>query len=265
MQIQVPVANMYDKADENSAVVSQAIYGQLVNVLNQQDHFCHIQTLDGYQGWIAASHLYLVKKQKGGLRLKVRTVHNLSHVYSSPHVTKQKPLISLPFSVELDVIQELPEEKGRWIEVELVNGSRGWIQRGNVTFTSDNLNFPQMLQLSHQFVGLPYTWGGTSSFGFDCSGFVQMLFKEMGIFLPRDAHQQVASPLCCVVEQDLLSPGDLIFYGSSPDKIKHVSVFLGDDRIIQASVLPIPIVQVSAVDEPSLKERYAYSTVRRMF
>jgi gamma-D-glutamyl-L-lysine dipeptidyl-peptidase len=262
MLIKVPVSNMYLCPDETASVVSQAIYGHDVEVIGSHEGYSNIQTADGYQGWMDSFHLCRMKKDNKDLQ--VRTVHNMSHVYQTPHVTKQKPVISLPYGVVLNVIQELPEEKGRWIEVELINGSTGWIQRGNVTFKKSKLNLIQMLQLSHQFVGLPYTWGGTSSFGYDCSGFIQMLFNEMGLLLPRDAHQQMASPFCTVVDENEMRPGDLIFYGLHAEKIQHVSLYLGDDKIIQASVLPVPLVQVSPIDEPTLKERYSYSTFRRV-
>jgi hypothetical protein len=53
----------------------------------------------------------------------------------------------------------------------------------------------ETLAFSKNFIGLPYTWGGTSSYGVDCSGFVQMLFKEMGVLLPRNSRDQAKSPL----------------------------------------------------------------------
>ncbi|MCH9717001.1 MAG: C40 family peptidase, partial [Gammaproteobacteria bacterium] len=58
----------------------------------------------------------------------------------------------------------------------------------------------EMIFLSQKFLGCPYTWGGRSSFGFDCSGFVQMLYKEMGICLPRDSGPQAEDARLCEIE-----------------------------------------------------------------
>ena len=87
-------------------------------------------------------------------------------------------------------------DKGeRWVPIELVTGEKAWIQRGDVDFTPRIKTLEETLAFSKKFIGLPYTWGGTSSYGFDCSGFVQMLFKEMGLLLPRNSRDQANSPL----------------------------------------------------------------------
>ncbi len=248
---------MYAKADDNSPVVSQVIYGHQVEILDEDKNYTYIKSTDDYKGWVNSSCLTPQKKSNSK---KIRTAHNIVHLYHTPHVTKQKPLLSLPYGVELNVIQELPEEKDRWIEVELLNHERGWIQRGNITCSNAKLDLDQMFNLGRQFLGLPYTWGGTSSFGFDCSGFIQTLFREKSIELPRDAHQQIE---CCEPIK-IISSGDLIFYGSGPSKIQHVSLYLANDQIIHASVIPIPLVQISPIDEPTLKERFPFSTFRRI-
>jgi len=257
MRLGIPVSNMYAEPNEESSVVSQALYGQSVQILNTHGQFSHIQTADEYYGWIHSSHLF-PKKPK--LKISAKTIHNISHVYTTPDVTKHKPLLSLPFGIELDVISE----HDRWVEVQLVDNQTGWIQRGNLSFKQSPLSIPEMIQLSYQFIGLPYTWGGTSSFGFDCSGFIQMLFKEVGVTLPRDAHQQIHAPACTLIDSQTMLPGDLIFYGGKPDKIGHVSVSIGEGKMIHSSVLPVPLIAIYPLDEPTLLTRYPYSTVRRV-
>ena len=87
----------------------------------------------------------------------------------------------------------------------------------------------ETLAFSKKFIGLPYTWGGTSSYGFDCSAFVQMLLREMGLLLPRNACDQAQSPLLVPVLGEELQPGDLIFFGES--RITHVGLYLGGDEL----------------------------------
>lgn len=256
MLVQVPVSNMYEEADNCSQVISQVIYGHLVYILDKENNYSLIQSNDGYRGWIDSDHLIVSKTSQNN----IRTIHNFCHVYSTPNISKQKPLISLPFGVSLEVLQYLPEANGRWIEIALLNGQKGYIQKGDVSFKNKLLSLEEMFALGYQFLGLPYTWGGLSSFGLDCSGLIQMLHKERGVFLPRDTYQQIE---CCVPIDELV-PGDLIFYGQSPSKIQHVSLYLGNNQIIHASVLPKPVVQITPTDEPTLKERYPFSTLRRI-
>ncbi len=84
------------------------------------------------------------------------------------------------------------------------------------------------------FKGVPYLWGGTSSCGFDCSGYVQTVFRICGIRLPRDASRQ------CRQGKDIpfidkARPGDLAFFGEEKDLITHVGIILSGQRIIHAS------------------------------
>lgn len=91
-----------------------------------------------------------------------------------------------------------------------------------------------MVALSYKFLERPYIWGGRSSEGFDCSGFVQTLFKQMGVLLPRDSRPQVASSKLISVEKSELAR-DFLFFGKF--RITHVLVYLRDGKIISAAFL----------------------------
>ena len=82
-----------------------------------------------------------------------------------------------------------------------------------------------------QYLGVPYTWGGTSpQTGFDCSGLVQKVYQNEGITLPRTAAEQsnVGTPVSSISQA---VPGDLIFYGSPAD---HVGIYLGNGLMVNA-------------------------------
>jgi hypothetical protein len=84
-----------------------------------------------------------------------------------------------------------------------------------------------------KYLNAPYQWGGKSPFGIDCSGFVQLVFKINGYRLLRDAEQQAKQGKAVSFKE--IQPGDLIFFKSKENKIVHVGIFLGDDKIIHAS------------------------------
>lgn len=84
-----------------------------------------------------------------------------------------------------------------------------------------------------QFVGNPYVAGGTSlTNGADCSGFVQSVFRDCGISIPRDSRSQAAGGV--EVSLGAIQPGDLLFY-SDGGAINHVALYIGNGQVVHAS------------------------------
>ena len=100
-------------------------------------------------------------------------------VYRETSITKHQPLLTLPFEARLEVSLSRRKRR-RWIQVRLPDQREGWIQRGDVTLEATTHVQEEMLMFSRRFLGLPYQWGGTSTFGYDCSGFTQMLLRQTG-------------------------------------------------------------------------------------
>ena len=111
-----------------------------------------------------------------------------------------------------------------------------------------------MLAFSKRFLGLPYTWGGTSSYGYDCSGFMQMLNRRRGVLLPRDAHPQSRWSGSAPVEQKDLAPGDLLYFGTA-ERVTHTGMYLGEGKFINASTWQTPTVRIDDLSEPHFAEK----------
>lgn len=91
----------------------------------------------------------------------------------------------------------------------------------------------QIISYAKQFEGVPYVWGGSSPNGFDCSGFVQYVFAQNGIKLPRTADYQanVGTP----IDKSQLQPGDLVFFAGDHVNVSHVGIYIGNGQMIHAS------------------------------
>ena len=80
--------------------------------------------------------------------------------------------------------------------------------------------------------GSPYRDGGTDPTGFDCSGFVQYVFDQHGIAMPREVRRQVE--VGQRVEPDALEPGDLLFFTTVTRGASHVGIAIGGDQFVHA-------------------------------
>ncbi|MBR3458556.1 MAG: C40 family peptidase [Selenomonadaceae bacterium] len=91
----------------------------------------------------------------------------------------------------------------------------------------------RLIATAMQYLGVPYVYGGSSPSGFDCSGFVQYVYRQCGIDLPRtaDIQAEVGIP----VDKSELQPGDLVFFAGDYVNISHVGIYLQDGQFIHAS------------------------------
>jgi SH3-like domain-containing protein len=242
-----PVVNMFSKPTLDADVVSQAIYGANVGVLEEKDGWVRIRTADDYTGWAQQSALRT--GQPYASKGRVAEVQSLfAHVYREASVTKHAPVVTVPFETKLEVIAEPAESK--WIQVRLPDDRPGWVQLGDLAFDPARLSIPEMIAFSKRFLGLPYTWGGTSSFGYDCSGFAQMLCRRRGFNMPRDAQPQAEWSGVAPVERKDLQPGDLLYFGGSEKKITHTGIYMGDGKFINATTHETPMVRIDNLDDP---------------
>jgi hypothetical protein len=244
-----PVANMYSRPSRDAAVVSQAIYGANVAVLEEQEGWAHIRTADDYTGWTPLPSL--LKGRPYAASGKVAEVASLfAHIYREASVTRHAPLITIPFESKLEVIGA-SEGEARWLQVRLPDDRAGWVQAGDISLDPKKLTIAETLEFAKRFLGLPYTWGGTSSYGYDCSGFSQMLGRRRGIAMPRDAQPQADwSGALAVERRQDLHPGDLLYFGSSDKKITHTGIYMGEGRFINATTHETPMVRIDDLNEP---------------
>ena len=94
----------------------------------------------------------------------------------------------------------------------------------------------KLLDYAKFFKGGKYVWGGTTPKGFDCSGYVQYLYKKHGVNLPRTAWSQSKKGLA--VSKDQLQKGDLLFFLTDKKRgipVTHVGIYLGDGEFIHAA------------------------------
>ena len=164
--VKTSIANLYKTPSFKSELVTQAIYGEKLLILEQDNNWYKVRQWDNYESWVHSFYLS-----------------------SSTHLA-------------IDKIKQ---------------------------FSKNNL-----IDTAKFFLNVPYLWGGKSQLGFDCSGFVQTVFKSFGIYLPRDSYQQMEYENLIEIKYSDLKVGDLLFFADNKI-VNHVAICIGNQEIIHSS------------------------------
>lgn len=101
-------------------------------------------------------------------------------------------------------------------------------------------------------IGVTYKTGGTTTNGFDCSGFTRYVFQKLGVTLPRQSVSQYN--MGTSVSRSAMRPGDLVFFNTSGKGVSHVGIFVGSGKFAHASSSRGVIV--SSLSESYYAKRY---------
>lgn len=128
-------------------------------------------------------------------------------------------------------------EKKDWYQVKLSNGTTCWASKQYITLEipTAQQNIDLLISIAKTLEGTPYVWGGNSlqNGGFDCSGFTQYVFKQVGYTLNRISAQQATQGV--EISRYALKPGDLVFFSLAGDsRISHVGLYIGDGKMIHS-------------------------------
>lgn len=216
--VRTPVANLYRSHTFMSDQVTQALMGERVEILDSQESWFKVRQWDNYESWIHEFYLMDVDDNSADTYFFDR--------HTSQLICNDGSETYLPFGVELPIVQR----DENTVTVTLPWGDWGRCVLPSIQNIENKVE--QLILNARKFNGVQYQWGGISTFGCDCSGFVQTIFKSVELELPRDSHQQFDESQR--VELQDVTKGDLIFFAENV-KIDHVAISLGDSRIIHCS------------------------------
>ena len=237
--VRVAVAHVRRSPGNKAEMITQTLMGAPVELLKEKSGYYYGKMEDGYLGWIkkfsvvTGDQIFLNEWKNDSLGVYRKT---------SGHILKNPKTSSMPVSnILLGGRVKIMDHQGSWTQVELPDRRKGFIKNDNLytlkTFQHLQPDPNHLVHLARKLLGITYTWGGTSTYGFDCSGFTQTVYKMNGVQLPRDANMQVEEgvPVDTSNHFQKLRAGDLLFFGSSNQHITHVGMYIGDMEFIHSS------------------------------
>ena len=190
MYVNSQTINMREKADKTSQAIKQLSINTQVTVISTENGWSYVD-VNGTKGYIAEYLLSSTKQETSRSGLTQRSTTNTQAVETTSNTETTT----------------------------------------TATTTTENTGSSgsSVVAYAKQFLGYKYVYGGTTTSGFDCSGFTQFVYKHFGITLNRTAAAQYSNGTA-VTE---LQAGDLVMFGKSG--INHVGIYIGGNTFIHAA------------------------------
>lgn len=260
--VTLSVINMRLTPSHSSELVSQAIMGTPVKILKNDGYWLLVQTPDNYIAWSEKGSYQLMTDSEFNEwknASKVIYIENSGWIYED---IDKKIVIG---DIVSGSILKNGEKKGRFERVILPDGRAGFVNSSSMIdfnrWANDiEADGAKVYSFAASLMGVPYLWGGSSSKGLDCSGFVKTAYFMNGVILARDASLQALHGQAVDISGgwDKLQTGDLMFFGSirnSKPRITHVAIYKGDSEFIHSATR----VMVNSLDST----RSNYSSYRK--
>lgn len=267
--IDVSVCNMRTEGDYDAGMATQGLLGMPVKVL-EDSSWMKVQTPEGYLAYVQNRSVYKVSRAQ------------LSQWNSEPQVvvtalwgkvtSEPKDDAQIVGDVVMTDRLKLTGTKGKYFKVAFPDGRTGYLSKKVAQELGEwrshlSHDVSDILATARTLIGIPYMWGGMSSKGMDCSGFVRTVLLAHDIIIPRDASQMAVKGQHIDIAPDFanLQPGDLLFFGkkatdSTKARVSHVGFYLGNKKFIHS----LGMVQIASFN-PADADYDAYDLGRLLW
>ncbi len=211
----VSIAPVRAEASDRSELVTQLLFGEIVEILEVSDQWLRIRSfMDGYEGWIDPKQVQDLREKEVSRWLDGLVVeHSEFRIVEGPE-GKQTLLKGCFRPGDGEETFHIGKSEYRFLDDE------------------GDADPDSLIDFALTYLNAPYLWGGKTMFGIDCSGFMQQIHRVFAYQLPRDASQQVE--VGQEIEFEDREAGDLAFFISGSGNIHHVGLLINKNEIIHA-------------------------------
>ena len=207
--VELSAVYMRQLPDYESALETQELMGTVVEITGEKGYWREIMSPQPYKAWVTEKGLIEMSAQEIQAYVnapKIIYIGLYGHVYEDASY-RSSYICDLVGGDMLRFAEKATRLKGRWTEVMLPSGKRGFVPTRELKmhhgFTSirqgegsaesiSTETSEKIIEQAKKLLGVPYLWGGMSAKGVDCSGLVRISYLMNGILLPRNASQQIS-------------------------------------------------------------------------
>ncbi len=252
----ISIASLRQLPSHRSYLVSQVLFGEYVEIISKKSkEWYRVKcSWDGTIGWVDPKQFYVLKDSQLKY-FEPCTTFALDHLHGINSSSKQ---YTIPISIGSNLFR--------------CDGLNVKMPFGDFQYSGQIIDLKQsqsserlLLSIAKRYIHCPFLYGGRSILGIDASGFIQIIFKMIGINIPRSCVEQ------SVLGEDIgfqaqSRVGDLAFFEDESHQIMHVGLILDDSKImhVHGQVRTDLLDQQGIYDRSIKKYTFKLRTIRRV-